>query len=172
MYIKKDYLKYPAILKLETELAEAPVLVSKINELITIVPETVILDAGSGYAAFINELKTLTGVTRAVGIEMQDKLHEKAVVNYPTLELHNDIIQNKLDVIATADVIFFNNTLVPESVFWDIYDSIKVGAVVIYSNITLTKALKDKYGYVKDDFKKQFLMTNIMKNEFNLVIKK
>lgn len=142
-------------------------IVDQISPVYTIAPESVLLDVGSGEGTALNQFKQITGVTRAVGVEMQKVYHDKAVVDYPDLELHNDLIENKLDLVAEANIIFTNNISIPDQMIWDIWDSIQPGTVLVYNRISLSVKLR-RMGYTITKFKTE---ANGGDSEFHLITK-
>ena len=133
----------------------------------------VILDIGSGDGSALNELKTRSGVTRAIGVEFIESRHDEAVANYPECEFHLAAIQEKLDLVAEADIIFTNDICFPKEVFWSYWSSIKVGAAVVYNKISNSVKLIHHYDYDRrEDFNKLTVEANNMLSEFHIIIKK
>lgn len=139
----------------------------------TIDSSKVILDIGSGDGSALNELKTRSGVTRAIGVEFMENRYDEAVANYPECEFHLNAIQEKLDLVAEADIIFTNDICFPEEVFWSYWDSVKVGAAVVYNKISHSVKLIHHYDYDRQaDFNKLTVDANNMPSEFHIIIKK
>ena len=133
----------------------------------------IILDIGSGNGSALNEFKTRSGVTRAIGVEFLENRYDESVANYPDCEFHLAAIQEKLDLVSEADIIFTNDICFPEDVFWSYYDSIKVGAAIVYNKITHTTKLIHHYDYARNvDFNKLHIDANNMTSEFHIIIKK
>ena len=130
---------------------EALIILDAINEHLS--SDKTFLDIGSGDGSFLNIVKEHTDIENLIGVEIQKSLHEKASVDHSYLELHNDNIVNKLDIVERADVIFINNSGMPNYTFWEIWDSIKPGAVVVYNNISLSIKLKGSLGHSISDIR-------------------
>ena len=142
-------------------------ILDQIEQVYTILPESVLLDLGSGEGTALNQFKQTAGLTRAIGVEMQKVYHDKAAANYLDLELHNDLIENKHDLVAEANIIFTNNISIPDRVIWDIWDSIQPGTVLVYNRISLSVKLK-RMGYTIAKFKAE---ADSGDSEFHLIIK-
>ena len=142
-------------------------ILDQIEQVYTILPESVLLDLGSGEGTALNQFKQTAGLTRAIGVEMQKVYHDKAAADYLDLELHNDLIENKQDLVAEANIIFTNNISIPDRVIWDIWDSIQPGTVLVYNRISLSVKLK-RMGYTITKFKAE---ANGGDSEFHLIIK-
>lgn len=142
-------------------------ILDQIEQVYTILPESVLLDLGSGEGTALNQFKQTAGLTRAIGVEMQKVYHDKAAADYLDLELHNDLIENKQDLVAEANIIFTNNISMPDQVIWDIWDSIQPGTVLVYNRISLSVKLR-RMGYTIAKFKAEL---NSGDSEFHLIIK-
>jgi len=132
----------------------------------------IILDVGSAEGHAINSFKTITSVDRAIGVEYVEKRHIEAVTNFPDCELYNDDIENQLDIVAEADIIFMNNLLFPAEVFKAVFSSAKQGAIIIYNQISNSWGLKLNHGYVKSDIEKIFVESNNLNSEYHIIVKK
>lgn len=170
--VLKDYLSRPGTSYGETSIEGIQEIYDRAHAINAISAETVFLDIGSGKGEVVNSFKNISGITRSVGIEMQDIYYSEAVSNYPTLEFHNNVAQNKLDIIAEADIIFTNNISIPSEMFWSIYKSIKTGAIVVYNGIQVTPRLKYAYDYDKSEITKFNIIANNMSSEFHMFTKK
>ena len=146
---------------------DALVILNAIDEYVS--EDKTILDIGSGDGSFLNILDENINVKNLIGVEIQKQLHEKALSNYPNLELHNENIINKLDIVEKSDIIFINNSGFANYTFWEIWDSIKPGAVVVYNNISLSIKLKNSLDHSISDIR---LNNAIPFKEYHYIIKK
>lgn len=133
----------------------------------------IILDIGSSDGSALDAFKRNSGVNRAIGVEFLKYRFDKSVANYPDCEFHLDSIIDRHDLVSQADIIFTNNISFEKSVFWNIYDSIKTGAVVIYNWTPISIKLRRNYGYdKKTEIHKVMVESNYMMSEYHAIIKK
>lgn len=141
------------------------------NDFFDITSDKIFLDVGSGIGSVVDDFRKISNIEKSIGVEMQKIYFDKAIELYPESHYYNDLIQNKLDIVEEADIIFTNNICFPDETFWDIFPSIKPGALVIYNNIALTSKLIYNHGYLRSDIHKIMIISNNMTSEYHLFIK-
>ena len=125
------------------------------------------LDIGSGDGQAVNYVKELSNIKRCVGIEIQKHWHETAIKKYPHLELYCDDIVNRPEFIKEFDLIYMNNIMFTNELFWWCFDNMKEGTIVINNKQTISLALKRK-GYEVKDF---IMQANCMPKETSICVK-
>jgi len=143
-----------------------------INKIKEVDSNTKFLDVGSGEGKVLNDFKEFSKTNNVVGVEIQESYYLQSLKKYPSCEVHLGYIQDYLELVKSADIIYTNNICIPQKMFWDIWDSIKPGTVVAYNLITLSIKLRNTFGYKKSDFNKIMLSANNMTSEFHVIVKK
>ncbi len=144
----------------------------RINNIKEVDSHTNFLDIGSGEGKVLNDFKEVSKTNNVVGVEFQKRYYLQSLKKYPDCEVHLGYIQDYLELVEKANIIYTNNICIPHKMFWDIWDYIKPGTIVIYNLITLSTRLRKKFGYDKSDFNKILLPANTMASEFHIVVKK
>ena len=143
-----------------------------VNKIKEVNSDTNFLDIGSGEGKVLNDFKEFSKTDNVVGVEVNKKWYLESLKKYPDCEVHLGYIQDHLELVKNADIIYTNNICIPQEMFWDIWDSIKPGAVVVYNLISLSLRLRKRFGYDRSEFNKIFLSANNMSSEFHMIIKK
>ena len=144
----------------------------RINNIKEVGSHTNFLDIGSGEGKVLNDFKEVSKTNNVVGVEFQKRYYLQSLKKYPDCEVHLGYIQDYLKLVKNADIIYTNNICIPDKMFWDIWDSIKPGSIVIYNLTTLSIKLRKKFGYDKSEFSKISLSANNMRSEFHIIVKK
>jgi len=144
----------------------------RINTIKEINSNTNFLDVGSGEGKVLNDFKDVSKTDNVVGVEVNKRWYLESLKKYPDCEVHLGYIQDYLKLVENADIIYTNNICIPDKMVWDIWDSIKPGAIVVYNLITLSIKLRKKFGYDKSEFSKISLSANNMRSEFHIIVKK
>ena len=142
-------------------------MIKRIQKIYPITTDSVFLDVGSGDGTVVFDFQAQTGIIRSIGVEMQQVWHDKAIKQYPEMELYCDRIENRLDLIKKANIIYFNNICIPEKVFWECFDIMKKGTVIIQNKQSIGSKLK-KLGYTYTSF---YMSANNMNKETQILRK-
>ncbi len=127
----------------------------------------VFLDIGSGNGKVVNSFNQKYNI-RSIGVEIQEALFKESISLYPELEFHNASIEDKLEIVNEADIIFINNSSMPNDLFWNIWESIKPGAIVVYNNVSLSVKLKRRLDHSVSEIR---VSKYLPIHEYHLVIK-
>lgn len=127
----------------------------------------VFLDIGSGNGKVVNRFNEKYNI-RSIGVEIQEALFKESVNLYPELEFHNASIEDELEIVNEADIIFINNLTMPNDLFWNIWESIKPGAIVVYNNVSLSVKLQRRLDHSISEIR---LSKYLPIQEYHLVIK-
>lgn len=141
-------------------------ILSEISKDITIGATTVFLDAGCGEGDVLKLVKEKTEIQRAIGIEIDEDIYNRAVSKHQNIEFHNAAMEESGDLLSQADIVLINNIGIENSDVWKAWDNIKSGAVMIYNNISLSWKLKSRLDHSPR------VMRTISGEEYHWVIKK
>ncbi len=147
-------------------------LIEEIEKFYTITPDTVFLDIGSGDGIVLNDFKNNTVTDNVIGVEMQNRWVKESNKLYPGLEVHEDYVQNRLDLVERSNIIYTNNICIPVHMIFDIWDSVQPGTIFIFNNILAISKFVRNLGYSKTDFYHFKIDANFMNSNFAMVIKK
>jgi precorrin-6B methylase 2 len=152
---------------IETDSKTLNIVIDAILDNIESTQGKVFLDIGSGNGKVVNSFNQKTN-TRSIGVEIQEALFKESISKYPELEFHNALIEDKLEIVNEADIIFINNASMPNDLFWRIWESIKPGAIVVYNNVSLSIKLKRRLDHSVSEIR---VSKHLPIQEYHLVIK-
>ena len=142
-------------------------MIKQIQKIYPLTTDSVFLDIGSGDGTVVHDFQKQTAVTKSVGVEMQKVWHDRAIQKYPGIELYCDMIENRLDLVKNANIIYFNNICIPNEVFWKCFDVIEKGTVIIQNKQSIGLKLK-RLGYKYTTF---YMSANRVTKETQILMK-
>ena len=92
---------------------------------------------------------------------MQKRWHNKGIEKYPEIEIYCDRIENRLELVKNAKIIYLNNIAIPDSLFWKCFDAMEKGTVIVQNKQNIGIKLK-RMGYEVTTF---YMSANNMNKE-------
>ena len=143
-------------------------MIKEIKKIYDISEDTVFLDIGSGSGEVVYDFQQETGIKRSIGVEFQKCWYDKTIKQFTNIEVYFDDILNRLDLVKKANIIYLNNICIPSELFWDCFEVMKKGTVVVFNKQSLSKRLKNS-GYELQKFTMD--ANNVKSKETLLVVK-